>query len=219
VSDPAAVLFDMDGLLIDSEPQWYAAEVAVMRRLGGVWTLADQEHVLGGPLRKAADHLVAVAGVDADPADVEHQLLHAMADELRRRVAFRPGGLELLHDLRAAAVPCALVSSSFRLLVDLVLDVVGREHFAVTVAGDEVARRKPAPDPYLEAARRLHVDPRRCVALEDSPPGVASALAAGCVVVAVPDLAPIPPRPGLLVAESLADLDVAALAGLVARAA
>ena len=128
----------------------------------------------------------------------------------------RPGAEALLDDLVAAGVPCALVSSSPRRLVDAVLASVGGDHFTTTIAGDEVPRTKPDPDPYLQAARQLGVEPSRCVVLEDSPVGVAAAEAAGCVVIAVPFVVPIEPGPRRHVVGSLTELDAVRLRDLVA---
>jgi HAD superfamily hydrolase (TIGR01509 family) len=128
---------------------------------------------------------------------------------------WRPGAHELLVALRAAAVPTALVTSTRRHLTEIALDTIGREFFAATVCGDEVRRPKPHPDPYLRAAELLQVDPARCVAIEDSPIGIASAEAAGCVVVAIPNDVRIDPAPTRHILPTLAKLSVADLAALV----
>ena len=150
------------------------------------------------------------------PADLREQLLDGMVSRLRRGpVHWMPGARRLLEETSAAGVPRALVSSSLRVVVDAVLDAIGREHLPVTVSGDDVARTKPYPDPYLLAARTLGVDPADCVALEDSATGAASARAAGCYTVAVPSLATIPPDVAHHQVGSLEELDLAALADLV----
>jgi HAD superfamily hydrolase (TIGR01509 family) len=138
-----------------------------------------------------------------------------MLDLLAHGADHRPGAERLLDALVAAGVPCALVSASHRPLVDAVLASVGGDHFAVTIAGDEVERTKPFPDPYLLAADLLGADPRRCVVLEDSPTGVAAAEAAGCVVVAVPFMVPIEPAASRHVVGSLLELTPATLERLV----
>ncbi len=225
-----AVLFDMDGLLVDSEPVWYAVEVEVMARLGGGWSHEQQAACVGGPLGHTAEHMAALVGSDVDPRLVEGWLVEGMAERLAAGVTLLPGAPELLDALATAAVPCGLVSSSYRRLVDLVLDAVDRTGpaagrspasaaFAVSVAGDEVSHGKPHPEPYLVAAARLGVDPASCVVLEDSLTGVASAEAAGCVCVAVPDLVPIPATATRPVLASLAGVDVAWLASLPGRLA
>lgn len=211
----AAVLFDMDGLLVDSERLWLEAEREVVHRLGGEWTAEHQKACVGGSLPRTTAYMLELTGADVTPADVARWLLDGMSRQLRGGVELLAGADELLDGLAAAGVPCALVTSSYRPLVDAALGSVGTGRFALTVAGDEVDRLKPAPDPYLTAARRLGADPRRCVALEDSPNGVASAEAAGCVTVAVPFVLPVEPTPTRTVVGSLKELSIHRLDALV----
>ncbi|GGQ15255.1 HAD superfamily hydrolase (TIGR01509 family) [Actinomadura coerulea] len=213
---PHAVLFDMDGLLIDSESVWLEVESEVMAWLGGEWSPAHQERLVGGSLYLAVDYMLELTGADAPREEVGRRMLDGMAERLGACVPLMPGAKDLLAELRAAGMTTALVSSSHRRLIEPVLDAVGREHFALSVAGDEVARTKPHPEPYLTAAARLGADPARCVVLEDSPNGVAAAEAAGCVTVAVPGLLPIPPAPGRTVVASLREVDLERLRSLVA---
>jgi HAD superfamily hydrolase (TIGR01509 family) len=203
---PAAVLFDMDGLLIDSEPLWLQAETAVMGRLGSAWTQADQLALLGGSLDRSVRYLLAKAARPAPPEQVGVWLMAEIAERVRRDgVPLRPGAPELLAGVERAGLPRALVTSSERGFMEVVLDSTGLR-FDALVCADDVAVTKPDPEPYLLAARLLGVPAPACVALEDSPNGVASARAAGCRVIAVPSLAPIPPAPGMLVVGSLLDL-------------
>lgn len=211
-----AVLFDMDGLLIDSERIWLEVESEVMAWLGGEWSAAHQENLVGGSLDVAVRYMLELTGADADPGEVGRRMLDGMAERLTACVPMMPGAKELLAEVRAAGVPAALVSSSHRRLIEPVLDAVGREHFALSVAGDEVARTKPDPEPYLTAAARLGADPARCVVLEDSPNGVAAAEAAGCVTVAVPGVLPVPPAPGRVVVGSLREVSLGMLRSLPA---
>jgi HAD superfamily hydrolase (TIGR01509 family) len=125
-----------------------------------------------------------------------------------------PGAKELLTEVQAAGIPIGLVTSTVRRLADTAIDALGRDYFTVTVAGDEVEHTKPHPEPYLKAAGLLGVDPAGCVVLEDSPTGTAAAEAAGCVVVAIPCIVPIPSAPTRTIVGSMADLDVAALRAL-----
>jgi HAD superfamily hydrolase (TIGR01509 family) len=201
---PAAVLFDMDGLLVESEPIWTVAETEVTAALGGAFTMQMKEGVIGARLDVAAPMIVRAAGLDVDPAVFAQRLLDRMVELFHADLPLRPGAADLLAALHADGVPLALVSSSYRVLVDAALESVGAHHFRVTVAGDEVGEGKPHPEPYLTAAARLGVDPRDCVVLEDSPSGIASAEAAGCVVVAVPDLVPVEPGPRRAVVPTLA---------------
>ncbi|WP_240809907.1 HAD family phosphatase [Actinomadura sp. WMMA1423] len=212
---PQAVLFDMDGLLIDSEHVWLEVESEVMAWLGGEWSPAHQERLVGGSLYLAVDYMLELTGADAPREEVGRRMLDGMAERLGACVPMMPGAKDLLAEVRAAGMAAALVSSSHRRLIEPVLDAVGREHFALSVAGDEVARTKPHPEPYLTAAARLGADPARCVVLEDSPNGVAAAEAAGCVTVAVPGLLPIPPAPGRTVVASLREVDLERLRSLV----
>ena len=211
----AAVLFDMDGLLVDTEPLWFETETEVMARLDTPWTKQDQEALLGGSMEATVGYLLAKAERPASPADVERWMTEGMLGRVRSgRVDVRPGARELLAEVAAAGLPSALVTSSQRSLAEAVLAGTGFR-FPVTVCGDDVATTKPDPAPYLLAAKLLEVEPDRCVALEDSPNGVASATAAGCRVVAVPSFLDIPPAPGRLVVTSLRDVSVATLRALV----
>ncbi len=205
-----AVLFDLDGLLIDSEPIWFRVEERVLAELGGArpWRHEDQAACVGGTLPLTADYLRGLARMPVSNAEVQRRLLTGMAAALRGPVPLRPGALELLRALASDGVPCALVSSSYRVLVDAALGTIGPEHFAISVAGDEVRRPKPDPEPYRTAARRLDVEPSACVVFEDAPAGVASAEAAGCVCVVVPDVVPVPQTPTRPVLGSLLDVEL-----------
>ena len=206
MTGPEAVLFDMDGLLIDSEPLWLEAETAVMARLGADWTPADQAQLLGGSLVRTVRYLMGKATRPASPAQVAEWLMTRVTELVSDRgVPLRPGARELLAEVAAAGLPHALVTSSERGFMDAVLAGTGLR-FDVRVCADDVGATKPDPEPYLLAAKLLGADPARCVALEDSPNGVASAQAAGCQVIAVPSLIPIEPGPGRTVVGSLADL-------------
>lgn len=210
-----AVLFDMDGLLVDSEPLWFEVECDVMARLGGQWSEADQHALIGGSLERTVSYLLARAVRPASAGDVGRWLVDGMIALLgAREVAVLPGARELLAEVASAGIGHALVTSSEREIMDAVMARIGVS-FCVTVCADDVHRSKPDPEPYLLAARRLGADPRFCVALEDSPNGVAAAEAAGCRLVAVPSLTPIPARPGRVIATSLSQIDLASLRGLV----
>jgi HAD superfamily hydrolase (TIGR01509 family) len=210
-----AVLFDMDGLLVDSERLWFESEAEIMAELGAPWRPEDQETLVGGSIARTVAYMLARTGPVADPDDVARRLLDNMAERLRADVPLMPGAKDLLDEVREAGIPAALVSSTQRALMEYALDGIGRDRLTATVAGDEVEHTKPHPEPYLTAARLLHADPRRCVALEDSPDGTASAVAAGCHVVAVPSVVPIPAAPGRTVVNSLLEIDLARLRSLV----
>jgi HAD superfamily hydrolase (TIGR01509 family) len=210
-----AVLFDMDGLLVDSERLWFESEAEVMAEFGAPWGPEDQESLVGGSIARTVAYMLARTGPVADPEEVGRRLLDGMAERLRADVPLMPGAKDLLDEVREAGVPSALVSSTHRALMEYALDGIGRERLTVTVAGDEVEHTKPHPEPYLKAARLLGADPRRCVALEDSPNGTESATAAGCHVVAVPSVVAIPPAPNRTVVSSLLEVDLGRLRSLV----
>jgi len=210
-----AVLFDMDGLLVDSEPLWFVIEREVAERLGAPWGEADQEALIGGSLERTVSYLLAKAGehVTAGREDVARWLVEGMARlVLGRGLPLQPGAARLLAGLEEAGVPCALVTASSRAIMDAVLKVTGLS-FGVTVCGEDVRRGKPDPEPYLRAAALLGVTPPGCVVLEDSPTGIAAARAAGCPVIAVPSV-PVIPAPGLLTVKSLDEVGF----GLLERA-
>ncbi|RFU37854.1 HAD family phosphatase [Actinomadura logoneensis] len=206
----------MDGTLIDSERLWFEVESEVMESLGGVWTHADQENLVGGNLAVASEYMVRRAGSDVPAERVGRTLLAGMVERMRTHVPLLPGAKQLLTDVRAAGLPTALVTSSHRALLEPALDGIGRDHFDLTLAGDEVSRTKPHPEPYLTACARLGVDPPRCAVLEDSPSGLASAEAAGCRTVAVPGVVALDAAPGRTVVGSLEDVDVPFLRSLFA---
>jgi len=209
-----AVLFDMDGLLVDSEPLWFEVERAVMARLGGQWGEADQQALIGGSLDRTVSRLLAKAAAPASREDVARWLVAEMAALiLARGLPLQPGAGPLLAALGAAGVPSALVTASSRAIMDAVLTVTGLS-FDVTVCGEDVRRGKPDPEPYLLAAARLGVPAAGCVVLEDSPTGIAAARAAGCPVIAVPSV-PVPPRPGLITVDSLEEVGFDRLEGIM----
>jgi HAD superfamily hydrolase (TIGR01509 family) len=198
----------MDGLLVDTEGTWYVVESEVMAGLGGPWDEEHQRALFGGPLEKAATYMLGLVDQpDVTAAWVAQALVDGMVRHLRAGpVAWQPGAQDLLATAAAAGVPCALVSSSLRPVVDAVLAAIGDHHFGATVSGDDVECTKPHPDPYLRAAELVGVPATSCVALEDSTTGAASARAAGCRTVVVPTLTPVP--------DHLADLQVSSLTQL-----
>jgi HAD superfamily hydrolase (TIGR01509 family) len=196
-----AVLFDMDGTLVDTERLWWEAVEQVAAGLGRDLTAHDQPEVLGRPVEHTAAWLAAATSRPA--TDVTDALHREFTDRVRAGIVPRPGALDLLNALAHDGVPTALVTASSRAIADTVLAALGAHPFAVSVTADDTERTKPAPDPYLAACRTLGADPARCVAVEDTPTGVSSAEAAGCAVLAVPSLAPIDTAPGRTVLASL----------------
>ena len=184
------VLFDMDGTLIDTEPLWQASEREMMAEFGVEWTKADEQHCHGGSAERVcaymADQVASTGQPRPDPAFFEQGFERLMVAALTERPpTLQPGGLELVAELSEADVPLALVSSSQRVLMDLVLSHFDPNWFGLTVSANDVVRFKPDPLPYRQGADGIGVDPRWCVAIEDSPTGIASAQAAGTFVVAV----------------------------------
>jgi HAD superfamily hydrolase (TIGR01509 family) len=215
-----AVLWDMDGLLVDTEPVWTIAEVELAERLGGTWSNELKAEIAGTRIDASVPAILRHYGVDPTPdlvAETSRWLMDRMVSLFRMEVRVLPGVRELLAALAEAEIPQALVSSSYRVLVDAVL-AHGVGPFAVTVAGNEVVHGKPAPEPYKLACERLGVRPRQCVVLEDSVAGVTSGRAAKCAVVAVPSVPGVVIEPGRrrIVLTSLSDLDLDALRRLVA---
>jgi HAD superfamily hydrolase (TIGR01509 family) len=211
-----AVLFDMDGLLVDSEPVWSVAEAELMAWLGGPWNLDVKAQCVGRRVDESCRILVDIAGSPVPPEQVQAWLLGRMCELFRAHLPVLPGAVELVDAVRAAGVATALVSSSYRMLVDAALESFGASRFDVTVAGDEVGLAKPDPEPYLRAAAALGVAPADCVVVEDSVAGCRSGAAAGCAVLAVPNVVAVPVDVAPAQAGSLADVGLATLAALVA---
>ena len=183
---PAAVLWDMDGTLVDTEPYWLEAETEVIAAHGsGVWTDEDARRCVGNDLLVTASIVQQTGKVRLPVERIVTLLLDAVVRRIRTTVPWRPGARELLSDLRGQQVPCALVTMSYERLVAPVLDSMPAGSFDVVVTGDNVSHGKPHPEPYQHAARLLGVEPSACVAIEDSNPGATSAEAAGCRVLVV----------------------------------
>ncbi|MGW4807073.1 HAD family hydrolase [Kitasatospora sp. NPDC004272] len=213
---PAAVLFDMDGTLVDTEHLWWQAAAELAAELDLTLTDADLPDVLGRAVEHTAAHLHRSSRTSRPEADLVEHLNETFAAKVGAQIVPRPGALALLAALRAAGVPTALVSASPRRVVDLVLAALAPHRFTTTLAAEDTPRTKPAPDPYLAAAERLGLAPAACVAVEDTPTGVASARAAGCPVLAVPSAVPIPAVAGTTVLDSLERADLPFLAALAA---
>ena len=214
-SVPAAVLFDMDGTIVDTEPYWIAAEYALVESYGGAWTDEHAHALVGNALIDSAIYIREHGAVPLPPEEIVDRLLDEVVRAAEASVPWRPGAVELLTELGDRGVPCALVTMSYRRLAATVIEKLQAGAFATVVTGDQVVDGKPHPEAYLTAAARLGVDPRRCVAIEDSPTGIASAEAAGALVVAVPHNVPIPLGPGRVLVDSLTELSVDRLAALL----
>jgi len=205
----------MDGTIVDTEPYWIAAEYALVDSFGGTWSDELAFSLVGNALPTSAE-ILRGHGVALEPDDIIERLTSEVTRACQRVMPWRPGARELLAALGDDGVPCALVTMSYLALAQTVVNALPVNCFATLVTGDQVVDGKPHPEAYLLAAARLHADPAQCVAIEDSPTGIASAEAAGCVVVAVPHHIPIEPAPTRIVIESLTDLTVDRLRVLVA---
>ncbi|MBQ0894125.1 HAD family phosphatase [Micromonospora sp. U56] len=210
------MLFDMDGTLVDSEKLWDVALRELAAEYGGTLSDAARRAVIGTSMAESMRIVHDDLGQPERDVQASIDWINARILELfRTGLRWRPGALTLLRAVRAAGIPTALVTSSGRPLVEVALDTLGRDSFDAVVCGDEVDLAKPHPEPYLTAARLLDVPIGRCVAIEDSPTGVASALAAGAAVLAVPAEVPIAPIDGVHQVESLTAADLELLAALL----
>lgn len=214
---PAAVLFDMDGTLVDSEKVWDVGLIELAERYGGRLSQAARAAMVGTSMIDSMDILHTDIGQPwRDPERSVDWLEERVKELFVDGLVWRPGAVELLAELRAAGVPLALVTATRRHLVDVALRTLGTDTFGAVVCGDEVAAGKPDPTPYRTAAELLGVDVRRCVAIEDSPTGLASARGAGAVVVAVPCEVDLSGIGGVIHVDSLTDIDLPFLRALVA---
>ncbi|MGN8552027.1 UNVERIFIED_CONTAM: HAD family hydrolase [Microbacterium sp. SLM126] len=184
----AAVLWDMDGTLVDTEPYWMAAETPLVESFGGTWSHEQALSLVGMGLEDSA-RIFQEAGVRMGVQDIiDHLTDDVMRQLATKGVPFRAGARELLADLRAAGIKTGLVTMSLRRMADTVVDLIDFDAFDVVVAGDEATRPKPFPDPYLQACETLEVTPDEVVAIEDSPNGLRSAVASGAAVIGVPHM-------------------------------
>ena len=211
-----AIVFDNDGLLLDTEDAWTRAEQTLFARHGSVFDMTHKRALLGTSRTTAAVKVEGMLGLPGRGEALMDELHELLMEEARAGVPPRPGALELLAAVRAAGLPVAVASNSSREFVERVLGGAGLldGHFDLIVTAEEVEHPKPAPDLYLAACTGLSVAPERAAALEDSAPGVASALAAGLFVVGIPYFADMPLTEASLQAESLADPRVAEALGL-----
>jgi HAD superfamily hydrolase (TIGR01509 family) len=219
MSNLVAVLFDMDGTLLDSEKIWDVALDQLAMWLGGELSEAARNRMVGSSLARSISILHSDLDIEADPESSGAYLLARTEELFRTDLVWKPGAEDLLAAVHAAGVPAALVTSTHRRLTEVALDTIGRRYFAASVCGDEVGQPKPHPEPYLNAAAALGVDPTRCVAIEDSPLGISAAEAAGTAVLAIPsevEIAPAPTRTirASLLGRTLADLDALDIANI-----
>lgn len=209
---PAAVLWDMDGTLVDTEPFWMRAEYRLAAEYGGEWTEGDGLHIVGSGLLDAAEYLKTRVPTPLTAPEVVDYLKAEVVAALELDIPWQPGALDLIEAYRALGVPQALVTMSY---ADVAAPVAAVARFDAIVTGDLDLPPKPHPDPYLRAAEMLGVDAADCLAVEDSPTGATSANAAGCFVIGVPHAVDVPPAERRVVLPTLADQTPQTLAALV----
>ena len=211
---PAAVLWDMDGTVVDTEPYWIEAEYALIAEHGGTWNDEHAMNLVGSDLIDSGRYLREHAGIGLEPAEIVEQLLDRVVLRMGEQLPWRDGAVELLTALRESGTPCALVTMSYRRFVTPMLDALPPDTFRAVVTGDSVSRGKPHPEPYLKGAQQLRVAPADCLAIKDSNTGARSAEAAGATVLVVPNHVPVLAGERRLFRDSLAGLDLAGLRDL-----
>ncbi len=211
-----AVLWDMDGTLVDTEPYWIATEFAMAEKYGARWSQADALQLVGSDLLDSGRYIRKVMGLELSPEAIVEELLDGVVEKVERDVPWRPGAVGLLTSLRADGVRCGLVTMSYERFVAPILGHLPPETFRVVVTGDQVEFGKPHPEPYLTAAAALGVRPDRCLAIEDSNTGAKSAEQAGCLVLVVENHVPVLDGPRRVFRETLDGLGVEDLRSLSA---
>jgi HAD superfamily hydrolase (TIGR01509 family) len=197
----------MDGTLVDTEPYWIDTEYAMAEKYGGTWSHEHAMNLVGNALLDSGDYIRVHMGIDRTPQQIVDELLDGVVTRVQHDVPWRPGARELLTDLHAHGVPCALVTMSWQRFVEPILHHLPEDTFTTVVTGDRVELGKPHPEPYLTAAAELGLDAADCVAIEDSNVGAKSAEAAGCTVLCVPHHVPILEGERRVFADTLAGLD------------
>jgi len=180
----------MDGTIVDTEPYWMRAETLLVESYGGTWTHDEALSLVGQSLWHSA-RILRAKGVTLTEDELIQSLTASVMDQIRVEIPWRPGALELLTELHAAGIKTALVTMSLRSLAELVVSLMPVPVFEAIVSGDDVEHGKPHPEAYLRGAELLGVDIAECVAIEDSLPGLASAVASGAVSIGVPHMVPI----------------------------
>ncbi len=211
---PAAVLWDMDGTLVDTEPYWLDAEADLVASYGGTWTSQDGLTLVGSGLWHSASVLRG-RGVDLSDDEIIQRLTDRVLEQVQEHVPWRPGARELLAALKQAGIPTALVTMSIRRMAEHIVSTIEFDAFDHIVAGDEVTHSKPHPEPYLRGARLIGVAAADCIAIEDSTTGLASAVASGAVSIGVPMHSPLEHGLGYTVWPTLEGRSVADLSELL----
>ncbi|WP_431841649.1 HAD-IA family hydrolase [Calidifontibacter indicus] len=201
---PAAVLWDMDGTLVDTEPYWINAEHELVGEFGGVWNDELAHLLVGNPLLVSAQVIRDNSPVTLIPEQIVDRLLESVIRQMREHIPWRPGAAALLKEAVAQGIPNALVTMSYASFAQVMVDELPAGTFSAIVTGDAVTHGKPHPEPYLKAAEALGVDPIDCLAVEDSPTGARSAVDSGARTVAVPHIVAVPDEVGAAKVDTLA---------------
>ena len=202
-----AVFFDMDGLLVDSEPEWLKSESEISAAYGYQWTSQDQVACLGGPLSRIGQYMHEKCNQAETPDFFTRKIVEVQSEKMRSHTPFMPGAYELVKDLQKNGVKTGLVSASPRIIVDAVLDNVGAELFPFSISSDDVERTKPHPDAYLKAAQLTNSAIENCLVFEDSLTGIGAATSSGAWLVAVPHLVHVDESERVRVIKSLVHLN------------
>jgi len=202
-----AVFFDMDGLLVDSEPEWLKSESEISAAYGYQWTSQDQVACLGGPLSRVGQYMHEKCNQAETPDFFTRKIVEVQSEKMRSHTPFMPGAYELVKDLQKNGVKTGLVSASPRIIVDAVLDNVGAELFPFSISSDDVERTKPHPDAYLKAAQLTNSAIENCLVFEDSLTGIGAATSSGAWLVAVPHLVHVDESERVRVIKSLEQLN------------
>ena len=206
-----AVFFDMDGLMVDSEPEWFQSEIEVTSSYGYTWLEEDQIACLGGPLTRVGQYMYDKCAHQQTPELFTQSLIDTQAAKMRGNTPTMPGAVELVRELQSHGIKTALVSASPRNIVDAVLDNLGHDLFPFSISSDDVVNTKPHPDAYLKAAKISQSEIANCLVFEDSLTGMKAATSSGAYLIAVPHLVTIEESARVRVIKSLAQLSHAKL--------
>ena len=211
MTKPAAVLWDMDGTIVDSEHYWLSSEQELAASVGAIWTEQDGMNLIGMSLYDSSRLIKQKLGLEISADEVISTLTASVISKLEHSLPWRPGALELLTELKQSGMPMALVTMSMRTNADAVVARMGEKFFDLVIAGDEVEHGKPHPEPYLKAARLLGVDIKDCIAFEDSISGLKSAEASGAIAIGIPNMIKIPEQPGRILWPTLRGVTISDL--------
>jgi HAD superfamily hydrolase (TIGR01509 family) len=209
-----AVFFDMDGLMVDSEPEWFLSEIEVTKPFGYTWLETDQIACLGGPLSKVGQYMFDKCGQEQSPEFFTQTLIDTQVARMRGNTPTMPGAVKLVRELQSHGVKTALVSASPRNIVDAVLDNLGHDLFPFSISSDDVLKTKPDPEAYLKAADMSESNISNCLVFEDSITGMSAAIASGAFLIAVPHLVSIEESARVRVIRSLEQLSFSKLTAL-----